>query len=65
MKFLKREDFKDIKKNQVIAFIRRDLGGEHLGRNIKGKFRNLYWIEAARLQKMPDVEPPKTKESPI
>lgn len=65
MKFLQREGFKDIKKNQVIAFVKKDLEGQHVGKNIKGKFRNLFWIDSARLQKMPDVDPPKVKATPI
>lgn len=63
-KFLEREGMKEMKHGEITLRIQK-LGGGSKGRNIKGKFVNLWWVPSETVQHTPDVDPPEVPGEPI
>ena len=65
VRFMQREGLRNITQGQVVARIVQDYKGGHVGKNIKGKFRNLHWVPSKAVEGTPDVAPPYIKGSHI
>ena len=62
MEFLDRHRFKEFKLNEITAYLK-NLGAEHSGKKIKGKFMNVWSIKNFEIQNEEFTQPKIEKEA--